>query len=231
MLRAVLLDAVGTLLHLREPVGASYARLARQHGVVVPAERLDDAFRRVLRSAPPMVFPGEPPARVPGLERAWWQDRVRETFRAADQSVRFRDFEAFFAAIFAHFARAGAWVPAANAREALETLRAHGRRLAVASNFDGRLHGILRGHGLSGCLDLVWLPGEAGCAKPDPRFLLGACRRLRVEPTEAVLVGDEPEQDLAAGRAAGLATLDVRSLATLLELPARIRALEEETAT
>ena len=28
-LRAVLLDAAGTLIHLREPVGESYARIAR----------------------------------------------------------------------------------------------------------------------------------------------------------------------------------------------------------
>ena len=51
-LRAVLLDAVGTTIHLREPVGATYARVA---GGGDPAA-LQQAFGAALRSRPPMVF-------------------------------------------------------------------------------------------------------------------------------------------------------------------------------
>jgi hypothetical protein len=104
-LRAVLLDAVGTLIHPSEAVGATYARIAREHGVDVPAWRVDDAFRRVLRSAPPMLVADD------AGERAWWRELVRATFRAADQMQRFDDFEACFDALFAHFARPEAWLP------------------------------------------------------------------------------------------------------------------------
>jgi putative hydrolase of the HAD superfamily len=228
-LRAVLLDAAGTLIHTREPVGESYARIAAEHGVVIPAWRLEDAFRRVLRSAPSM------PASDDAAERAWWRDVVRATFRAADQMQRFADFDACFDALFAHFARPDAWRAAADAHAALAALRRAGRRPAVASNFDHRLRPILDGLELTRDLDLVWLPRDAGIAKPDPRFFLRACERLGVEPAAAVMVGDDPEQDLAAARRAGLHAIDVASLASLAALPDQLDRLDdalerEETA-
>ena len=108
-IEAVLFDAVGTILRLREPVGETYARFAEGHGVVLPAWRLEDGFRRILRGAPPMVFAEEPEASLPAAERAWWRARVRETFKATDQTARFADFDAFFDAVFAHYASASAW--------------------------------------------------------------------------------------------------------------------------
>jgi putative hydrolase of the HAD superfamily len=221
-LRAVLLDAAGTLIHLREPVGESYARIAREHGVDVPGWRVDDAFRRVLRAAPPMLAADD------DGERAWWRDIVRATFRAADQMQRFADFDACFAALFGHFARSDAWRVADDAPAALAALRRAGRRVAVASNFDHRLPALLAGLGLARDLDLVWLPRDAGVAKPDPRFFLAACERLEVAPAEAVAVGDDPELDLEPARRAGLRAIDVASLASLGALPAQIDVLERE---
>jgi putative hydrolase of the HAD superfamily len=224
-LRAVLLDAAGTLVAPAEPIGATYARFAERHGIAIPAWRLDDAFRRVLRGAPPMVAADD------AGERAWWRDVVRATFRAADQMQRFADFEACFAELFAHFADPAAWCAADGAHDCLRALRASGRSVAVASNFDFRLHAILAGLALAPLLDLVWLPRDAGTAKPDPAFFTSACARLGVAPAEAVAVGDDAEQDVAAAERAGLRAIDATSLASLGALPARIDALErEETA-
>lgn len=217
---AVLLDAAGTLIRTREPVGETYARIAREHGVAIPAWRLDEAFARVLRSAPPMP-PGPDDA-----ERAWWRDVVRATFRAADQMQRFADFEACFAALYDHFARPDAWRAAEGAQAALAELRAAGRRVAVASNFDHRLPAILAGLAL--VPDRVWLPRDAGVAKPDPAFFARACAHLGVAPAAAVAVGDDPIDDLVAARRAGLTAIDVATLASLAALPARILALEAE---
>jgi putative hydrolase of the HAD superfamily len=221
-LRAVLLDAAGTLIHTSEPVGESYARIAREHGVDVPAWRVQDAFLRVLRGAPPMIADDD------AGERAWWRDVVRASFRAADQMQRFANFEACFDTLFAYFARPDAWCAAPEARAALATLRRAGRRVAVASNFDYRLPAILAGLELAGDLDLIWLPRDAGVAKPDPRFFRSACERLGVAPAQTVVVGDDPEQDLAPARRAGLRAIDVASLASLGALPDRIDALERE---
>jgi len=207
------------------PIGETYARVARAHGVEIPAWRLDDAFRRVLASAPPLVF--REAGDVAERERGWWRALVRAVFRSADQMAPFADFEAFFSELFAHFAEPGAWRAAPDAAEALAALRAAGRRLAVASNFDHRLPAILAGLGLAAALETVLLPADLGAAKPDPAFFHAVAARLAVAPFAAVYVGDDPVQDLAPARAAGWRAIDVGSLATLRELPERIRTLEE----
>jgi putative hydrolase of the HAD superfamily len=229
-LRAALFDAAGTLIHVAEPVGATYAREAAARGAAIPAWRLDEAFERVLRRAEPMCFPDAPAEAVPGLERDWWRARVRETLRAADQAARVADFEGLFDALFAHYARADAWRAATGAAEALAALRAHGLRLGVVSNFDHRLEPILAGLGLRPFFDAVVRPSEAGAAKPDPRIFACALARLGAAPEAAVYVGDDAELDVVAARAAGLAAIDVAGLATLTDLPARIARLEEPPA-
>jgi putative hydrolase of the HAD superfamily len=211
-------------------VGETYARLAGAHGVAIPAWRLEDAFRRVLAAAPAMVFPGAPRAELPERERAWWRERVRAVFRAADQMQRFADFEPCFAALFAHYAEPAAWRAAPGAHEALAGLRAAGRRVAVASNFDHRLPRLLAGLGLDGALEAVLLPAALGAAKPDPAFFAAAAARLAVAPAAAVYVGDDPEQDVAAARRAGWRAIDAGALATLAALPELVRALEETAA-
>lgn len=176
-----------------------------------------------------MVFPGAGPARIREREREWWRVRVREVFRAADQMVSFADFDGLFDTLFAHYADAAAWQPAPDAASVLHRLRADGRCVAVASNFDHRLPAILTGLGLAP-LDAVLLPADLGAAKPDPAFFAGVAARLSVAPSAAIYVGDDPEQDVAAARFAGWRAIGVASLATLGALPDRIHALEENPA-
>jgi putative hydrolase of the HAD superfamily len=223
---AVLFDAAGTLMLPVEPVGATYARLASAHGVTLPPARLEDAFRRVFAAAPPNVHPGWPAAEIAERERAWWRARVRETFRAADADARFTDFDGFFAILFDHYADARAWRLAPGAHEGLAALSALGLRLAVLSNFDQRLPGLLEGLGVAECFACVVLPSDAGAAKPDPAIFAFALTRLGVPAARALYVGDHVEEDLAGARAAGLRALDVASLADLQALPKAIDRLE-----
>jgi putative hydrolase of the HAD superfamily len=225
---AVLFDAAGTLIRLREPVGETYRRLAVAHGVALPASRIEEAFRRVLRQAPPMVWPGELPAEVAERERQWWRTVVRACFRAADASARFADFEGYFGTLFDHFARPEAWEATPGAKEALRALRARGLRTAVVSNFDHRLGGLLEGLGLAPEIELVIRPADADAAKPDPRIFVCALRRLGVAAHEAIYVGDDAQHDLAGAEAAGLTAIDALSLATFHELCPRICALSKE---
>jgi putative hydrolase of the HAD superfamily len=226
LIRAVLLDAVGTLVRLREPVGETYARVAAAHGVAIAPWRIGDAFRRTFAATPTAVFPDAPPACVPARERAWWRDLARRAFLAADSAQRFADFDACFDELWRHFASPAAWAPAPGAAEALAALRAAGRRIAVVSNFDRRLPGILAGLDLAPGLDACILPADAGAAKPDPRIFRAALAALGARPDEAACVGDDRALDLEPARALGIHPIDVASLATLVDLPARIDALE-----
>jgi putative hydrolase of the HAD superfamily len=193
--------------------------------VSLPGWRIEDALRRTLASAPPMVFPGAGPAQAATRERDWWRSVVRSTFLAADSSSRFPDFDAFFDDLYRVFSRAGSWRCRAGCREALEELSRLGIARAVVSNFDQRLPDLLDDLGLTPLLDATVLPFEVGAAKPDRRIFDFALARLGAAPGRSVFVGDSPDRDLAAARAAGIRAIDVASLATLAELPARLAGL------
>ena len=227
-LRAVLFDAAGTLLLTAEPVGETYARSLAEHGVAIPAWRLEDAFRRVHQRAPAMLFPDAGDAAIPDLEREWWWWRVRETLRAADSEARVTDFDALFDALWRHYATPQAWRPAEGAAATLDALRGNGFSTAVVSNMDHRLDAVLQGLGLGMRLDAVVRPPHARAAKPDPAIFLEGLRRVGAAPEEAVYVGDDAERDLAGARRAGLAAIDVGELATLEDLPRRLARPSQE---
>jgi putative hydrolase of the HAD superfamily len=218
-LRAVLFDAAGTLIRLREPVGVTYARFFAAEGAAFPAARRGVAFGGVVRGLPPWVFLGA--RRDPARERArdWWREIVRRTLRTADGTARLRDFEACFEALFAHYATPAAWEASPGASHALGALAARGLRRAVVSNFDQRLPPLLAALGLGRWIERIVLPADASAAKPDPRIFAAALEALGVVPAEAVYVGDDPADDHEGAAAAGLRAVDVRALATLALLP------------
>ena len=221
VLRAVLFDATGTLIELAEPVGETYARVAARHGAAISAWRLGDAFQRVLRRTAPLDYRAAPEP-ILACERAWWRELVRQVFLAADSAVRVRDFDACFEELWRLFGRGDAWRPRSGAAQALAMLRAAGLATGVISNFDGRLRGVLADLGLASLLDEIVLASDARAAKPDPALLRAALLRLRCAPDEAALVGDDPARDLEPARRLGLLAVDVRELATLGALPARL---------
>jgi putative hydrolase of the HAD superfamily len=224
----VLFDATGTLLLFREPVGETYRGFALDFGVDLPAARIDEAFRRIFARADPMVFPGESRERCRSLERQWWRRQVRSTFRAADSTARFTDFEVYFDRLWNHYAGSAAWQLAPGARQALAALAARRIRMGIVSNFDHRLPNILQALDILGYFESVTIPAEAGAAKPDRRIFDAALERLGDLSGRAVYVGDRAIEDVAGARGAGLLPIQVGSLATLAELPTRIDALEEE---
>ncbi|MGE3499438.1 MAG: HAD-IA family hydrolase [Candidatus Binatia bacterium] len=212
--RAVLFDAVGTLIRLREPVGETYARLA---GVGEPAA-IGSAFANLLRARSAMVFTDRRAAAVRAVEREWWEGLVRDVFAATGVALP----DGAFPALWAHYASAAAWQAAPGAHALLETLRAAGLRTGVVSNFDHRLPAVLEALALAPLLEDVVLPADAGAAKPDSRIFALALSRLGVRAEETVYVGDDAREDVAAAQAAGMRAVDVRTLADLTELTARL---------
>lgn len=218
MIRAVLFDAAGTLIELREPVGETYAREASAQGLSISAWRLDDAFRRVFAGADPMLFPEASLDEVADLEKDWWRRVVRSTFLAADSAKRLPDFDAGFEALWKAFSTSNAWRARPGARELLERLRSEGLRRAIVSNFDRRLPQILAGLGLGELIEVIVLPSDAGASKPDPRIFQYGLDRLGISAEEAIYVGDDALRDIEGARAAGLQAVATGSLATLTEL-------------
>jgi FMN phosphatase YigB (HAD superfamily) len=85
----------------------------------------------------------------------------------------------------------------------LPALHARGYLLGIASNFDGRLHGIVRGLPDLAACERTFVSSEIGWTKPDPRFFAAVQERLAAQPHEILLVGDDWEADILGARAAG----------------------------
>src|ERR1700688_1303754 len=94
MIRAAFFDAAGTLFEPREPIGRTYARLARAFCVEASAAAVAAGSLQAFGDAPALAFgPGHAPDEIRRLERGWWRMRVAETFAALGS---FADFDAYF---------------------------------------------------------------------------------------------------------------------------------------
>jgi len=217
-IQVVSFDAAGTLIHLAEPVGKTYARVAASHGVEVDSTSLGRAFTSVWRRTPP---PFVDPAARDADERDWWRRLVRAVF--AEAGAGFPNdgtYLAFFDELYDRFEEPGTWLPDPDAARVLETVaRAH--RCIVLSNFDRRLRRILADLNLLDFFETLFLSGEQGLSKPDPRLFRRVSETLGVPPQEILHVGDDPECDWSAANASGFRHFrvggGVGTLAALLE--------------
>jgi putative hydrolase of the HAD superfamily len=202
MLKAVFFDAAGTLFDSRQPVGRSYARIARAFGVDASEERVTAAFRRVFHAAPPLAFgPGHPAAELRRLERQWWRERVADTFAGLGE---FSDYDAYFDALFHFFADPANWEVDDKAPAMLERLKERGFALGMISNFDARVYRILEGLGLARFFDSITISSEAGYAKPSARLFEVALDKHSLQPQQTIHVGDSIVFDIRGAAAAGI---------------------------
>ena len=209
---AVAFDATGTLMEATEGVGDVYARVAHAHGVDLPAWRLDDGFRRILRHAGPRGLDGEDEAARREGEVEWWFEIVRQTFQATDSTARFADFRAFARAVFDAYRAPGAWRLRPGIADLLAELRGRGTPMAVVSNFDHRLPEILEHLAIHSFFRSIEIPSRHGTLKPDRALFDAAAAALGVDAEALVYVGDDPADRLHAIDALDVAVVDVHAL-------------------
>jgi HAD superfamily hydrolase (TIGR01549 family) len=128
--------------------------------------------------------------------------------------------------------------PLQGVETALRDLRQLGVKMSLISNvpLPGQLYReLLRAWGLEQYFESFHFSYDERSRKPSPAMLRDALAGLRVSPSSAVMVGDRRAVDIAAGRAAGTATVWLRSedgggpqadriIESLLELPQVLRA-------
>jgi putative hydrolase of the HAD superfamily len=190
--QAVLLDALGTLVRLEDPVGGLVAALAARD-VRVGAPEAAAAMR---------------------AEIAFYRaEHHRAGTRAALEALRddcARVVEEHLATGLPHaevraaLLEAIRFVPFPEVPAALDALAARGIGLAIVSNWDVSLHDVVEGLGWTPRFAAVVTSAELGAAKPDPRPFVAALDALGVAPGRAVHAGDDLEADVRGARAAGV---------------------------
>lgn len=220
-MKAVLLDALGTLVELQPPA-PRLRRLLADAGFEVGEERAARAFAAEIEYYLAHHLEGSERHSLDDL-----RDRCALVMQEALGVPGLGHAAARRAMLGALEFRAFPEVPSA-----LRDLRLRGVRLVVASNWDCSLPDWLAAAGLDGLLDGVVSSAEAGEAKPGSAPFLRALELAGAEPSEALHVGDSLVNDVQGANAAGIRALLVqrsgeppagmRALRSLAELPDQI---------
>src|SRR5262249_19364522 len=129
-----------------------------------------------------------------------WRDIVAEVF-GDDAAAK------CFADLYKHFAQPNAWRVEAAAENLIRALRRRGNVVAMASNFDERLHGIVAGLPELRELNAVIVSSEVGVRKPGRAFFEAIESRLGIAASNIVFVGNDPINDGEGAAAAGMTSL------------------------
>jgi putative hydrolase of the HAD superfamily len=229
--QVVCFDLVGTLVRGTRPIGEQYAEQARAFGASPDAGRLESAFRTAMKAATPCAVQGRSAGETSLLEREWWGTLVRRVIEQAGLSGALGGpvFEAFFDALFEHFATADAWQLFPDVLPTFQQLKSRGVRLGLVTNFDTRVYPLVDALGIGSFLDSVSIPALVGAAKPEPAIFAHALAQLGTTTAEALHVGDELDDDYEGAEAAGLGAVLVDRGRRFVERPGlrRIDSLVE----
>lgn len=194
-------DAVGTLIFADPPVHLAYYRIGRKYGSGARPEEVLHRFRSAYarHSCPDAAGPdGAPAGGGERAERNFWRRIV------ADVLPDVSDADACFEELFEHFATPHAWQIFADVDATLTEARQRGYRLALASNFDSRLHGICDALPGLGLIERRVISSEIGCRKPHPEFFRALLDRCGGAADELLYIGDDFEHDVQGARRAGI---------------------------
>lgn len=94
------------------------------------------------------------------------------------------------------------------AMNTLQRIREMGKGMALITNGVSRLQRAkINRFGLEPFFDCIIVEGEFGAGKPDPRVYRHALEQLSVQPSEAMMVGDNLQADIAGAQSLGIPTV------------------------
>jgi len=206
-IRLVTFDVGGTLIHADPSVGTVYAEVLSRRGFVCEADAVERAFEASWEAAARQVPPScERYSRSPHGERGYWRDLLRDTVSrlGGDEPPAGAADE-----LFERFARADTWRIYPDVMPTLRELGERGMRMAVVSNWDSRLPGLLRDLGLRRYFGPLLVSALEACEKPDREIFHRAAQRAGVLPGEVLHVGDRDREDLEGALHAGCLALKI----------------------
>ncbi|EEC75278.1 hypothetical protein OsI_11613 [Oryza sativa Indica Group] len=177
--RALLVDAVGTLVVPAQPTAKVYKSIGEKYGVKYSEDEILARYRRAYEQ--PW---GGSRLRYVDDGRPFWQHIVTSSTGCSDLQ--------YFEELYQYYMTEKAWkLCDPDAENVFKALRKAGVKTAVVSNFDTRLRPLLHVLKCDHWFDAVAVSAEVAAEKPNPTIFLKACESLGVKPEEAVHVGDD----------------------------------------
>ncbi|XP_024029343.1 haloacid dehalogenase-like hydrolase domain-containing protein 3 [Morus notabilis] len=189
--KALLVDAVGTLVVPSQPMAQIYRQIGEKYGVEYSETEILNRYRRAYEQ--PW---GRSRLRYVNDGRPFWQYIVSSSTGCSDSQ--------YFEELYSYYTTNKAWhFCDPEAENVFKAIRKAGVKIAIVSNFDTRLRPLLRALDCDHWFDAVAVSAEVEAEKPNPTIFLKACELLRVKPEEAVHVGDDRRNDIWGARDAG----------------------------
>jgi len=199
-IKAVFFDAADTLFHIKGGVGNQYWCVAKKYGSNSTPDRIEKAFNRAFKSAPPLAFAHVPSEDRKVYEKKWWYEVVRNVFSEAGMFERFDDY---FEELFEMF-RSEAWELFPETKDVLSSLKEKGLTLSVVSNFDTRVYDVCTELGIIDYFNFFVISSEAGFSKPSPEIFELALSKSAITASECIHVGDSLEHDFYGASSVGI---------------------------
>ncbi|MCL7024770.1 hypothetical protein MKW94_002051 [Papaver nudicaule] len=189
--RALLVDAVGTLVVPAQPMAQIYRQIGEKYGVEYSENEILNRYRWAYEK--PW---GNSRLRYVDDGRPFWQYIVSQSTGCSDSQ--------YFEELYHYYATDKAWrLCDPDAERVFMALKKAGVKIAVVSNFDTRLQSVLRALNCEHWFDAVTVSAEVAAEKPNPTIFLKACELLDVKPEDALHIGDDRRNDLWGARDAG----------------------------
>ena len=193
-IKAITIDAAGTLIQPWPSVGAVYGEVARNHGIEVQDEAINErffeVFGRVQKNKQITI----------GEEKDFWKQVVCEVFKPYANN---EDINPVFEILWDLFAEGKHWRIANHAKSTLNTLKDRGYRIAVLSNNDSRLRSVLNDHKIDTLFEHIFISSEIGFEKPDKKIFEAVENKMDLPAESFLHLGDSYSRDFEGAKSAG----------------------------
>jgi putative hydrolase of the HAD superfamily len=197
-IQVLTVDAAGTLVQPWPSVGAVYGKTARDHGISVKDEEVNEQFLTVFATIQKNKKISQ------GEEKDFWREVVSKVFEPFADG---QDIDPIFEILWNLFAEGKHWRVAQNAESTLLTLKQRGYKLAVLSNNDSRLRSVLEDHKIGSLFDHLFISSELGVEKPAQAIFQAVEKKFNLPPSSFMHLGDSHSRDFAGAKSAGWSAL------------------------
>lgn len=196
-IRVVAFDAVGTLMYPEPSVDSVYFDIGLRHGSKLTKDEIKSRFGHAFQ-----VFDRDNAAHEfrtsEARELELWREVVTTVLTDVDSP------DACFKELWQWFATVDAWRLFDDVGNTFAALRSTGISIAIASNFDHRLHAICDGFPELESAQIRCVSSEAGYRKPSRGYYHRLAELCGCKPGEILMVGDTPLNDVEGAIDAGL---------------------------
>lgn len=198
-LRAVFLDIGDTVMRPNPSWEHVYAIAFEEYGVKVEVEALYAALRRAYHHGGYGFEAGFEPTEETSFARTMQIDGAA----LADLGLEPMP-ESFFRRLSELFMLTANWHIFPDVTPALAALQERGLKVGAVSNWVWQLPELLHALDLVSRFDFIAASSRVGFEKPHPEIFQWALAQAKVQPAEAIHVGDHLDADVAGARGVGI---------------------------